>query len=166
MGHRRGGRKSAFAGAAWPPVGPRSKMVSSLRGRPVALFSGGYAKQYSLPGFGWIWHDLAGLGGLVNPALGDVIALVDEVLAEGGGRPEIAGRRRKRHGNRSKMERIQSGRDVPALSQRRDASATLSFAFASFALFRGYIPEWPWAAREGRAWAGPRALARVPTMGA
>jgi hypothetical protein len=40
-----------------------------------------------LAGFGTIWLDLAGFGGLVNPGLGAVLALVDEMLAEGGGSP-------------------------------------------------------------------------------
>jgi hypothetical protein len=79
-------------------------MVSPPQGRPAALFSAGFAKQYSLPGFGWIWLDLAGFGwiwldlagfgGLVNPALGAVIAFVDEVLTEGGGPPRRAAKRR------------------------------------------------------------------------
>jgi hypothetical protein len=75
---------------------------------------------HDLAGFGWIWLDLAGFGGLVNPGLGGVVALVDEVLAEGGGPPEIAAKRRK------------SDALTPPLSQWERGK---SFAF--FALFRG-----------------------------
>jgi hypothetical protein len=47
--------------------------------------------------FGWIWLDLAGfgwIGGLVNPGLGAVPALRPEVPAAGGGKQEIAAKRR------------------------------------------------------------------------
>jgi len=54
---------------------------------------------HDLAGFGTIWRDLAGFGGLVNPALGVVIALADEVFAEGGGKRGIAAKRRKRRQN-------------------------------------------------------------------
>jgi hypothetical protein len=70
------------------------KGLRPLRGRSAALF----VKQYSLARFGWIWLDLAGFGwiwldlagfgwifGGVNPGLGAVIDLVDEMLAEGDG---------------------------------------------------------------------------------
>ena len=36
-------------------------------------------------GFTWIYSDLVGFGGLVNPGLGTVMAFIDEVLPEGGG---------------------------------------------------------------------------------
>ena len=63
-------------------------MVSSLRGPPVASFPAGFVKQYSWPGFDWIyldWLGFAWIGGLVNPGLETVIALFDELLAECGG---------------------------------------------------------------------------------
>jgi hypothetical protein len=57
-----------------------------------------FQKQYSLARFGWIWLDLAGFGwifGVVNPALGAVMALVDEVLAEGAGQPRKSAKNAK-----------------------------------------------------------------------
>jgi hypothetical protein len=106
-----------------------------------------FQKQYSLARFGWICLDLARfgwIGGVAHPGLEVVLALVDEVLSEGGGQPGIAAKKRERRKN--------------------------TRAFASFALFRGYFMVFysvgQGAVRESLAWAGPRASARVPTMGA
>jgi hypothetical protein len=108
------------------------------------------------------WHGLAGFGwicSLANPGLGAVMALVDEILAEGGGQPEIAAKKRKKR----KRDSL-----TPAFSQRERGKS-----FAPFALLRGYFmvchrpgPAWRWGARGDLAWAGPRTSARDPTMGA
>jgi len=90
-----------------------------------------------LPGFGWIF-------GVVNPGLGAVIFFVNEFIAEGGGPT------RDVSVSYHKIPWVRVGSLLRGAGARPVAP-----------LKRGY---WPLAA--GLSWAGPRASARVPTMGA